>query len=191
MTDDAGLLADAAALTSKLDRVDSALIVAHSYGGTVVAQGADHPAVKHLVYISSFLPEIGESQAAVTSTSAPLPVLSLPDNTVSIDDSDRDSFDRRFFHDVADPALVEQAHARLCPQSVAAFGTPTTKAAWQHLPSTYLVCADDRSTSPDLQRRHAARATTFEELPTGHHPFLSQPDLLAESLQRILRQSDR
>lgn len=187
LQDDAGLLADAAALAGVLDEGEASVVVAHSYGGTVVAQGAHHPAVRHLVYISSFLPEIGETQASVTATSAPLPVTPHPDGTVSVDDEDRETFDRRFFQDVEDRGTVEQAHTRLCPQSVAAFGTPTTRAAWQHLPSTYLLCADDRSTSPDLQRVHAARATTVEELPTGHHPFLSQPDLVAAQLRTILQ----
>lgn len=186
LTGDVGLLADAAALRDELDRLDEAVIVAHSYGGTVVAQGADHPAVRHLVYISSFLPEIGESQASVTASSTPLPIRPHEDGTVSVIDDDRPAFDQRFFQDVADDEMLQQAHARLCPQSVAAFGTATTNAAWQRIPATYLVCADDRSTSPELQRLHAARAATVEELPTGHHPFLSQPEMVAGRIRSIL-----
>ncbi|MFB2598472.1 hypothetical protein ACEXQE_11805 [Herbiconiux sp. P17] len=52
--------------------------------------------------------------------------------------------------------------------------------------STYLVCADDRSTSIELQRFHAARATRSVELPTGHHPFLTRPDLVVEQVQTLV-----
>jgi pimeloyl-ACP methyl ester carboxylesterase len=186
----AGLLEDAAALRAELDEVDSAIVVAHSYGGTVVAQGADHPAVAHLVYISSFLPEIGENHASITSwpTSDALPTQANPDGTVSVVDDDHEYFDHRFLHDVDDPAVRAHAHARLCPQSVSAFGTATSNAAWQHVESTYLVCADDHSTAPDLQRLHARRATRTVELATSHHPFLSRPDLIAQCLGNVIDQ---
>ena len=183
----AGLFEDAAALRAELDDLDSAIVVAHSYGGTVVAQGADHPAVRQLVYISSFLPEIGENHATVTAPlSEPLPTQANPDGTVSVIDDDQDYFDRRFLHDVDDPAVRAQAHARLCPQSVSAFTTATTAAAWTGIESTYLVCADDRSTAPELQRRHASRATRMVELPTSHHPFFSRPDLVAQSIGEVI-----
>jgi pimeloyl-ACP methyl ester carboxylesterase len=48
-------------------------------------------------------------------------------------------------------------------------------AAWQQVPSTYLVCADDRGTPADRQLAFAARAGRVVELDAGHHPFLSQP----------------
>src|ERR1700712_5101555 len=47
-----GLVADPAALRRHLDGVESAIVVGHSYGGTVVAEAGHHPAVKHLLYIS-------------------------------------------------------------------------------------------------------------------------------------------
>lgn len=62
-----GLVADAAALRDALDEVDSAIVVGHSYGGTVIAEAGPRPSVAHLVYISSYLPEVGTSQAEVMS----------------------------------------------------------------------------------------------------------------------------
>ncbi|MFF6852560.1 alpha/beta fold hydrolase [Streptomyces antimycoticus] len=57
-------------------------------------------------------------------------------------------------------------------------------AAGQQVPSTYLVCAQDRGTPPRLQREFARRAGSVVELDAGHHSFLSQPeavrDLFAE-----------
>src|SRR5690349_21523367 len=182
-----GLEDDAAAATAVLDVGGPAILVAHSYGGMVAAQAGEHPAVRALVYVSSFLPAVGEDLATITAGPDPVPVIPHADGSVSADDRDAEAFDARFLHDVADPALVRGAHERLCAQSAAVFGTPVTAAAWQHIPSTYLVCAQERSTHPDLQRAQAARAGSVHELPTGHFPFLSRPDLVAAHVERAAR----
>jgi pimeloyl-ACP methyl ester carboxylesterase len=184
----AGLIEDAGALAAELDRVDEAVVVGHSYGGTVIAEGAASPAVRHLVLISSYLPDAGSSQAAITG-GEPDPVALAPgdDGTVALTGYTAETFGDRFWQDVPDAATRAGAWERLVPQSAAAFTTPTTRAAWQRRPSTYLVCAEDRSTSLALQRAHAARATRSVDLPTGHHPFLSRPDLVADRLVEVLR----
>ena len=54
-----GLVHDAAALRRELDGVDSAIVVGHSYGCTVVAEANSRPAVTHLLHVSSHLPDVG------------------------------------------------------------------------------------------------------------------------------------
>ena len=54
--------------------------------------------------------------------------------------------------------------------------------AWRATPSTYVVTTGDQGVHPDLQRILARRCTTAVEWPTGHSPFLSRPDLLADLL---------
>jgi pimeloyl-ACP methyl ester carboxylesterase len=185
-----GLYADAAATTRLIDAGGDTIVVASSYGGTVVAEAAARPNVRHLVYISSFLPMIGDTHGVVVGPSSdPVPVAGNPDGSVRVVDNDPAPFNDRFLHDVADQALIQGAHERLTAQSPNAFMTPTTAAAWQAIPSTYLVCAQDRNTSPELQRVHAARATRTVELPTGHHPFLSRPDLVAAEIREVARLS--
>jgi pimeloyl-ACP methyl ester carboxylesterase len=183
-----GLAEDAAALRAALDDVDgAALVVGHSYGGTVMAEGADHQAAEHLLYVSSYLPEIGGTQAGIMSSEPdPVTIADLGDGTVGLTGYDQYTFGTRFWADVPDPGTRAQAWDRLTAQSVGAFGTPTTRAAWQGRPSTYLVCTEDRSTSVGLQRAHAERATRSLDLPTSHHPFLSRPDLVAEQVRTIL-----
>lgn len=181
-----GLVADAAALRDALDGVDSAIVVGHSYGGTVIAEAGHHPAVAHLVYISSYLPEVGQSQAAIMSgENDPVSIGDNGDGTLSISGYDATSFGARFLHD-ADAVTQREAWARVTRQSAAAFITPTTAAGWQDVDSTYLVCTEDRSTSVELQRFHAGRATRAVDLPTGHHPFLSRPDLVVEQLEALV-----
>jgi pimeloyl-ACP methyl ester carboxylesterase len=183
----AGLIEDAQALHAALDDVEEAIVVGHSYGGTVIAEGADHPATRHLVYITSYLPDVGQSQADIMSSEQdPVGVALSDDGTVRLAGYTPLSFGDRFFQDLADEEIRAEAWNRLTAQSIGAFGTPTTRAAWQGRPSTYLVCTEDRSTSLDLQRFHASRATRSIDLAAGHHPFLSRPDLVAEEIIRVL-----
>ena len=184
-----GLGADAAALRAELDTVDSAIVVGHSYGGTVIAQAGRHSAVAHLLYVSSYLPDIGQAQAAIMSgESDPVSIGVNGDGTLGVTGYDASTFGARFLQD-ADAATQHQAWERVTGQSAAAFMTPTTAAGWQGVDSTYIVCGQDRSTSVELQRFHAGRATRSVELPTGHHPFLTRPDLVVEHVEALIRKA--
>ena len=181
-----GLVADAAALRRELDGMDSAIVVGHSYGGTVIAEAGAHPAIAHLLYISSYLPEIGQAQAAIMSgESDPVSIGDNGDGTLGLSGYDSTSFGARFLQD-ADDEAQRQAWGRVTAQAAAAFTTPTSAAGWQGVDSRYVVCGEDRSTSVGLQRMHAARAIRSVELPTGHHPFISRPDLVVEQVEALL-----
>ncbi|QHC59600.1 alpha/beta hydrolase [Rathayibacter sp. VKM Ac-2760] len=181
-----GLVEDAAALRSALDEVDEAIVVGHSYGGTVIAEAGAHPAIARLVLISSYLPEIGLAQGDIMSgESDPVSVAPGDDGLLRVSGYDAASFGRRFLQD-ADESTQRAAWERVTAQSLAAFTTPTSAAGWQGVDSTSLVCTEDRSTSVGLQRSHAERATRSIDLPTGHHPFLSRPDLVVAALEAIL-----
>jgi pimeloyl-ACP methyl ester carboxylesterase len=182
-----GLVADAAALRRELDSVDEAIVVGHSYGGTVIAEAGHHPAIAHLVYVSSYLPDLGQRQADIGSgESDPPSIGDNGDGTLSLSGYDLASFAARFLQDAA-PQVQQQAWDRVTAQSAASFVTPTTAAAWEGVDSTYIVCAEDRSTSIEFQRFHAARATRSVEVPAGHHPFITRPDLVVEQVQSLLR----
>jgi pimeloyl-ACP methyl ester carboxylesterase len=182
-----GLTEDAAALRRALDEVPDAIVVGHSYGGTVVAEAGPHPSVRHLLLVSSYLPETGASQGSIMSGESD-PVAVRPDDSgrIVVDGYDQSSFAARFLQD-ADEDAQRGAWERLTAQDVRAFGTPTTAEGWRGVDSTAIVCTDDRSTTVGLQRTYAARATRSVELPTGHHPFISRPDLVVEQLEAFLR----
>lgn len=57
---------------------------------------------------------------------------------------------------------------------------PVRGAAWHDLPTTYVVCTEDRGTPAAAQRAFARRADNAIEVKTGHHPFLSQPHTIAD-----------
>jgi pimeloyl-ACP methyl ester carboxylesterase len=181
-----GLSADAAALRLELDAVDDAIVVGHSYGGTVIAEAGTHPAIRRLLYISSYLPDIGQAQGGIVSgESDPVSIADNGDGTLSVAGYDAASFGERFLQD-ADGETQREAWQRVTAQDASAFMTPTTAAGWQGVDSTYIVCGEDRSTSLELQRFHAARASRSVELPTGHHPFITRPDLVVDALAALI-----
>jgi pimeloyl-ACP methyl ester carboxylesterase len=152
---------------------DPTVVVAHSYGGIVAAEAAAGvDAVRHLLLVSSYLPEIGQSLSSFGGE-APAPFLEI--------DPDGGTFTVRpealaetFLQDCG-PEIQRQAIDKTARQSLAVLGQPVRAAAWQHVPSTYLVCARDRGTPAERQREFAARAADVVELDAGHHPFLSMP----------------
>lgn len=183
---DGGLVEDAATLRAALDDSDGAIVVGHSYGGTVIAEAGRHDAVAHLLYVSSYLPDVGSVQAGIMSDEPdPVAIGDAGDGALAVVGYDASSFGARFLQD-ADPEVQRAAWDRVTPQSAAAFVTPTTAAGWQGVDSTYLVCTDDRSTTVGLQRAHAARATRSVDVPTGHHPFITRPDLVVDQLELLL-----
>ncbi|KQO60051.1 alpha/beta hydrolase [Curtobacterium sp. Leaf261] len=182
-----GLVADAGALRAELDTVDDAIVVAHSYGGTVVAEAGHHPAVRHLLLVSSYLPDVGQAQGQIMSgESDPVAIGDAGDGRLGVVGYSARTFGDRFLQDTDDTVQAE-GFARVAPQAAASFTTPTTAAGWQGVDSTSLVCVDDRSTSVALQRFHAERATRSEDVPTGHHPFISRPDIVTDTIERMLR----
>ncbi|MFB9690365.1 alpha/beta fold hydrolase [Amycolatopsis plumensis] len=173
---------DAAAVRALLDGSDEpALLVGHSYGGMVITTMGDHPAIHRLVYVTSFLPDVGEALADFGTGEPPPWHVSHGDGTASV----REELVRPLFAQDFDDRTYAAAAARLTTQNEAVFGRPATRAAWRDVPSTYLLCAEDRATLPETQRKQAARATDVVELPVAHHPFVTQPELVAGVLLRL------
>ena len=181
------LTGDAVAFRRVLDTLDDAVVCGHSYGGAVISEGAaEHPAVRHLAYIAAFPLAPGESlMNAATDEVSPDdgrselgPALRYGDDgTVTLDP---ELVIPALYADCAEDDAAKAA-ARLGPE--ARFdGAVATRAAWQHSPSTYAVCSEDRAVTPTLQRALARRCTHTIEWPTSHSPFLSRPELVADVL---------
>ncbi|MCX5242583.1 alpha/beta hydrolase [Streptomyces prunicolor] len=168
-----GLPEDVAAVRQVLlDTDEPTVVVAHSYGGIVVSEAAEGVgSVRHLLLVSSYLPEVGQSLSEF-GDGGPAPFLDVDPGTGTFGVRPELLVDT-FLHD-CDPEDQAQAADHLARQSVRVIGEPVKAAAWQRVPSTYLVCAQDRGTPPHLQREYARRAGDVVELDAGHHPFLSR-----------------
>jgi pimeloyl-ACP methyl ester carboxylesterase len=170
--------ADADAVRAALgEEDDSVVLVGHSYGGMVITDAASgQENVRQLVYITSVMPERGETMASLGGSElGPWMDPREEDGTMGIK---AELAPEAFLQD-CDEATIDEALKRLTRQPLAVFGQAPRDVAWQEKPSTYVVCAEDRATPPEAQRGYAKRAGKIVELPTGHHPMLSRPGLLA------------
>jgi pimeloyl-ACP methyl ester carboxylesterase len=169
-----GLREDVAAVRDMLKASDQpTVVVAHSYGGIVTAEAAAGvDAVRHVLLVSGYLPEVGQSLSSFAGEE-PAPFLDIdPEGgTFTVRP---DALAVTFLQD-CDPELQRQATDKTARQSLAVLEQPVGSAAWQQVASTYLVCAEDRGTPAERQREFARRAGSVVELDAGHHPFLSQP----------------
>jgi pimeloyl-ACP methyl ester carboxylesterase len=173
------------------------VVVGHSYGGAVISDGAaEVPGVAHLVYLCAIVADAGETMSTVmpgavppeeTLSQVPAAMLADADGNLVLD---RESAAAVFYAD-CDPGDVEFALARLGPQNPATFGQPVRAAAWRTVPSTYVVCSDDRAVSVGFQRAMATRTSDRVEMATSHSPFLSAPDAVADLFARIARAAGR
>lgn len=178
-----GLHADGDNLRAALDATPGPVVlVGHSYGGAVITDAGAHRNVVHLVYLTAFVLDAGENVMQNDLTGGEDmklgDALLFDGDLVNVEPSRIVEF---FYHDCA-PDVAAEAVARLRPMSVAAMGGVPRAVAWRDVPSTYVVCTDDRAIPVALQRSCAARLGEVVELPTSHSPFLSRPDDLARLL---------
>jgi pimeloyl-ACP methyl ester carboxylesterase len=183
-----GLASDATYLAGFLRSLDGPLVlVGHSYGGAVVSAattGMDQ--VKALVFFSGWLPDEGESiqqlfeqsggslgGAAIRPTAVP-----GPDGSEGAPDLylDPEQFPAAFAADV-DRGTSEVMAATQRPWSGAAFGEPSGPPAWKTVPSWYLLCTEDQTIPPGIQRFMAERAhARVTEVAASHASMVSQPE---------------
>lgn len=157
------------------------LLVGHSYGGAVITEAGADPKVKSLAYIAAFVPDVGESVAALNEaqeepgeTKAPL--LPPQDGYLIVDPA---QFPNAFAADV-DPATTRFMAAAQLPWGLAAVIAPLTRAAWKNKPSFYLVTSADRMVPPSAQRRMAKRAgAAITEVDSSHAVMMSHPQDVA------------
>ena len=154
----------------------------------MITEAGHHPAVEHLVYLTAFALDEGETlvaaapdaDVAATDLAAALvidgaSVTVKPDLVVS-----------GFYHD-CDAGDAEHAESQLRANDMACFTTPVGRPAWKDKPATYVVCTEDRAIHPELQRVMAARCATAVDFPTAHSPFLNRPDLVADLLTGLAK----
>ena len=139
--------------------------------------------VRHLVYIAAYMVDLADPQAWTLLQSL------LPTTDTSMRDGVVDPIEARamFYHDCSD-ADAERAVGRLRPMPISEtwlrMGTVAAP-AYASIPSTYVICADDRALSPAGQRTMAQAAGYTLDLSSGHCPFFTAPRTVANLLLDI------
>jgi pimeloyl-ACP methyl ester carboxylesterase len=167
---------DARAVREVLDATPGdKVVVGHSYGGIVITEGAaGAEGVRHLVYLTAFMLDEGESLADVAGRTPP--AWQVPDangRTMSVQGP------QEVFYNTCAPAIADAAAARLRPHTIASFVQPVRSVAWRDIPSTYVICDLDNAIPVPAQEAMSAHASTTHRLDSDHSPFLTDPDAVA------------
>src|SRR5262245_14276979 len=156
------------------------LLVAHSWGGTVISEVGDDPKVTGLVYIAARAPDAGEDFVALSQKFPAGPARAGIQEHDGFTKLSEDAFLKHFANGV-DPKTAKVLYAVQEPTAASLFTGRTTAAAWRNKPSWYAVSRQDDTINPDFERFLAKRmnATTVE-LDAGHLSLVSKPDQVAD-----------
>lgn len=187
--EDPATLGDLAADTALVKQhIDSAsepvVLVGHSYGGMVITELADHPRVRHSVYLSAAWPPRGRSMMDLMTSAGPPPTWVAPhdDGTLRVTD-DLELLRQTLMGDV-DQVHAEPYMRRMTPVSLAAATAPSSAPDRGH-PTTYIITEQDHTLPPPAQEQMAASADHVEWISSSHNPMISMPDELAALLARV------
>jgi len=149
------------------------VLVAHSWGGTVISEVGTDPKVTSLVYIAARAPDANEDFVALSQKFSTGPVRAGVQDHDGLTRLSEDAF-LKYFANGVDPQKAKVLYAVQWPTAAAIFAGKTTVAAWRSKPSFYAVSKNDQTINPDLERFLAKRmnATTVE-LDAGHLSLVS------------------
>ena len=156
------------------------VLVAHSWGGTVISEIGTDPKVTALVYVAARAPDANEDFVALSSkfpTGAVRAGIQTSDGYTVLSE---DAFLKFFANGVA-PEKAKVLYAVQGSTAASLFASRTTAAAWRTKPTYYAVSQRDQTINPDLERFLAKRmnATTVE-LDAGHLSLVSHPKQVAD-----------
>ena len=156
------------------------VLVAHSWGGTVLSEAGADPKVSALVYVAARAPDAAEDFVALSAKFPTMPVRAGVQDHDGFTTLSEDAF-LKYFANGVPHAQAEVLYAEQEPTAASLFGGRTTVAAWHTKPSFYAVSKLDQTISPDLERFLAKRmnATTVE-LDAGHLSLVSHSKEVAD-----------
>ena len=174
---------DVAAVTRALGRVASpAILVGHSYGGTVITAAGTDDRVAGLVYIAALAPDQDETSQSLQEQFPATDIfahIEIADGRIWMLPSGIGYF--------AGDLPEQEQQLVWATQGVPAADLFTQKlpgTAWRTKPSWYVVANNDRTVQPDLERFVAKRmgAHTYD-LDSSHVAMLAQPDAVLEVIR--------
>jgi len=174
---------DVAAVNRALGRVASpAILVGHSYGGTVITAAGTDDRVAGLVYIAALAPDEDETSQSLQEQFPVTDIfahIEIADGRIWMLPSGIGCF--------AGDLPKQEQQLVWATQGVPAADLFTQKlpgTAWRTKPSWYVVANHDRTVQPDLERFVAKRmgAHTYD-LDSSHVAMLAQPDAVLDVIR--------
>ena len=172
---------DVAATKRVLDQQDGpAILVGHSWGGTVITEAGSHGNVAGLVYVAALIPDSGETSGQQYEGFA-----ATPEFVIDIDEDgfgflNRDKFAIGFAADAseADAAFLRDSQV---PVNMAVFGAPVSHAAWHDKPTWAVIATEDNAFDQAMLHHMAERAgADVTTTPGSHAVYLTQPGVVSD-----------
>jgi pimeloyl-ACP methyl ester carboxylesterase len=178
---------DVAAVHRALGRVNSpAILVGHSYAGTVItAAGADER-VAGLVYICALAPDDDETSQSQIDKFPPTDVfkqIEVADGRIWM----RPEATKYFCGDLSEEEqkFVWAVHG---VPALNLFNEKMPGTAWRTKPTWFIIGKNDHTVNPELQRAAAKRmGATVTEVESSHVPMLSKPKVVIEVIRRAAK----
>src|ERR1700683_4536073 len=162
------------------------ILVAHSYGGSVITEGGADPSVAGLVYVAAHMPDAGENEA---DEGKRLPSDLTKSGALKKTADGFTYLDPVQFHEYFAADLSAEQAAFMARSQVFNFAdnfsATITTAAWRTRPSWMIVSGSDRTINPDLERWYAKRAGshTIEVAGASHCVYVSHPKEVAALIE--------
>jgi pimeloyl-ACP methyl ester carboxylesterase len=181
------LTGDVAAVKRTLGRVSSpALLVGHSYGGTIITAAGADDRVAGLVYIAALAPdadETSQSQQGKFPTTDVFSHIDVADGRVWL----RPDGIACFAGDLPEHEQKLVWATQAVPDA-GLFNQKAEGTAWRSKPNWFIIAKKDRTVHPELQRAAAKRmGATVTELDSSHVPMLSNPGLVLDVIRAAAR----
>ena len=169
-----------------LGRVPSpAILVGHSYGGTVITGAGNDDRVVGLVYLCALAPdetETSQSEQDKFPKTAVFSHIEVAENRVWLLRSGVD-----YFCGDLTPDEKEIVWATSMSPVADLFNQKVEGTAWRTRPSAYVVGTHDHTVNPELERAAAERmgATTYE-IDSDHVPMMSHPETVLTAIRNLV-----
>lgn len=176
---------DVAATRRALDRLDGpAILVGHSWGGTVITEAGVHPNVVGLVYVSALSPDAGETTSQQYEGFAATPDFVIETQPDGFGFIKPEKFKAGFAADAsdADAAFLRDSQV---PINMSVFGTKLENAAWRSKPSWAVIATEDKAFDVRMLHSMATRiGAEITEVKASHALFMTQPKAVADVIVR-------
>ena len=179
---------DVAATRRVLDRQDGmAVLVGHSWGGTVITEAGVHPKVASLVYVSALIPDAGETTAQQYEGFPAASKFVLDVQADGFGFIDLEHFKTAFAADTSDEDAAFLRDSQV-PINMSVFATKLENAAWRTKPSWAVIATEDNAFGDGMLHGMANRiGARVTEVKASHALFMTQPKAIADVIDEAAR----
>ncbi|WP_416068471.1 alpha/beta fold hydrolase [Rhizobium sp. ZK1] len=179
---------DVAATNRALERLEGpAVLVGHSWGGTVITEAGVDPKVAGLVYVSALSPDAGETSAQQYEGFAPQTDFVIETTKDGFGYVKPEKFKIGFANDANEEDVAFMRDSQV-PINMSVFGTKLTNAAWRTKPSWAVIATEDKAFDQKMLIHMAERiGAKVTKVSASHALFMTQPKTIADTIDQAAK----